>query len=49
MAGAYASGVKKWKRSAIDVGGGYTNLAPFYKVVKSNFPFYKVPEGGNGG
>lgn len=48
MAGAYASGVKKWKNSSLDVGGGYTNLAPFYKVVKSNFPFYKVPEGGNG-
>lgn len=48
MAGAYASGVKKWKNSSLDLGGGYTNLAPFYKVVKSNFPFYKVPEGGNG-
>lgn len=48
MAGVYASGVKKWKTSALDIGGGYTNLAPFYGVVKSNFKFYHVPEGGNG-
>ncbi|GAA4464283.1 TonB-dependent receptor [Nemorincola caseinilytica] len=48
MAGAYASGVKKWKNSSLDVGGGYTNLSPFYEVVKSNFKFYKVPQGGNG-
>ncbi len=48
LAGAYASGVKKWKNSSLDVGGGYTNLAPFYKIVKSNFKFYHVPEGGNG-
>jgi hypothetical protein len=48
MAGAYASGVKKWKNSSIDVGGGYTNLTPFYGIVKSNFDFFKVPQGGNG-
>ncbi len=48
MAGAYASGIKKWKNSSLDVGGGYTNLTPFYGIVKSNFNFYKVPQGGNG-
>ncbi len=48
LAGVNASGVKKWKNSAINAGGGYTNLAPFYGIVKSNFKFYKVPEGGNG-
>jgi len=48
LAGISASGVKKWKTSAIDVGGGYTNLTPFYKIIKSNFQFYKVPQGGNG-
>jgi hypothetical protein len=48
LAGAYASGVKKWKQSSLDVGGGYTNLTPFYELVKSNFTFYKVPQGGNG-
>jgi hypothetical protein len=48
LAGASASGVKKWKNSSIDVGGGYTNLTPFYGIVKSNFNFYKVPQGGNG-
>lgn len=48
LAGAYASGVKKWKHSSLDVGGGYTNLTPFYKIIESNFTFYKVPQGGNG-
>ncbi|MBE2288272.1 MAG: TonB-dependent receptor [Chitinophagaceae bacterium] len=48
LAGANASGVKKWKNSAIEGGGGYTNLTPFYGIVKSNFDFYKVPQGGNG-
>jgi hypothetical protein len=48
LAGAYASGVKKWKNSSLDVGGGYTNLTPFYGIIKSNFDFYKVPQGGNG-
>ncbi len=48
LAGAYASGVKRWKNSSLNAGGGYTNLAPFYGLIKSNFNFYKVPEGGNG-
>lgn len=48
MAGVYASGTKKWKNSSLDFGGGYTNLSPFYGIVKSNFKFYKVPEGGSG-
>lgn len=48
LAGVYASGVKKWKNSSLDVGGGYTNLSPFYGIVKSNFNFYKVPQGGSG-
>ncbi len=48
MGGLYASGVKKWEKSSLDLGGGYTNLAPFYGIVKSNFDFYKVPQGGSG-
>ena len=48
MAGVYASGVKKWKNSSLDIGGGYNNLTPFYGIVKSNFNFYKVPQGGSG-
>ncbi len=48
LAGVNASGVKKWKHSSINGGGGYTNLSPFYKIVNSNFKFTKVPEGGNG-
>jgi hypothetical protein len=48
LGGANASGVKKWKKSSIEAGGGYTNLTPFYGIVKSNFDFYKVPQGGSG-
>jgi hypothetical protein len=48
MGGVYASGVKKWKNSSIDLGGGYNNLTPFYGIVKSNFKFSRVPEGGSG-
>ena len=46
MAGIYASGTKKWKNSAIDVGGNYNNLTPFYKLATTNFKFYDVPIGG---
>jgi hypothetical protein len=46
--GIYASGVKKWKKSALEFGGGYLNLTPFYKIATTNFDFYKVPVGGNG-
>jgi hypothetical protein len=46
-AGIYASGVKKWKNSSLEGGGGYTNLTPFYGIAKTNFDFYKVPVGGN--
>ncbi len=46
MASLYVSGVKKWKNASLDVGVNYTNLSPFYGVVKSNFKFYQVPEGG---
>lgn len=48
MAGLYASGTKKWKKSSLDVGGNYTNLSPFYGLAKTNFKFYKVPIGGGG-
>lgn len=48
FSGVNASGVKKWKNSSLEGGGGYTNLTPFYKLVQSNFNFYKVPQGGSG-
>jgi len=48
FAGVYASGTKKWKKSALDVGGSYNNLAPFYGIASTNFNFYKVPVGANG-
>lgn len=48
MAGIYASGTKKWKNSALDVGGSYNNLTPFYGIATTNFKFYDVPIGGGG-
>ena len=48
MASLYVSGTKKWKKSALDVGGSYTNTAPFYGLATTNFKFYKVPVGGSG-
>ena len=48
MAGVYASGTKKWKKSSLDAGGSYNNLAPFYGLASTNFKFYKVPVGGSG-
>jgi hypothetical protein len=48
MASLYASGTKKWKNSSLDIGGSYTNTAPFYGLATTNFKFYKVPVGGSG-
>ncbi len=48
MAGIYASGTKKWKNSALDFGGGYNNLTPFYGLATTNFKFYDVPVGYTG-
>ena len=48
MAGLYASGTKKWKNSALDIGGSYNNLTPFYGLATTNFKFYKVPVGASG-
>ena len=48
MAGLYASGTKKWKKSALDIGGSYNNLTPFYGLATTNFKFYNVPIGGSG-
>lgn len=48
MAGIYASGVKRWKNSSLDVGGNYTNTTPFFGLATTNMKFYKAPEGGSG-
>jgi len=48
MAGLYASGTKKWKKSALDIGGSYNNLTPFYGLATTNFKFYSPPVGYNG-
>ena len=48
MAGLYASGTKKWKKAALDFGGSYNNLTPFYGLATTNFNYYKVPVGGGG-
>lgn len=48
MAGVYASGTKRWKKSSLDVGGNYNNLQPLYSLASINkgFTFKKVPQGG---
>ncbi len=48
MAGVYASGTKRWKKSSLDIGGNYNNLQPMFALasVSNGFNFYKVPEGG---
>lgn len=48
MGGLNASATKAWKNSSLDVGGGYSNLTPFFKLATANFNFYKVPVGGSG-
>ena len=48
MASAYASGTRKWKNSSLDLGGSYTNTAPFFGLATTNYKFYKVPVGGSG-
>ena len=48
LAGIYASGTKKWKNSALDIGGNYNNLTPFYGLATTNFNFFSVPVGGGG-
>lgn len=48
MAGVYGSGSKLWKKSGGDVSLNYTNLQPFYGLVKANVDYYKVPIGGGG-
>ncbi|MCW3123743.1 MAG: TonB-dependent receptor [Flavipsychrobacter sp.] len=48
MAGVYASGTKKWKKSSIDIGGNYTNTTPFFGLAKTNVNFYAPPQGGSG-
>ena len=48
MAGIYASGSKLWKKSGGDITANYTNLSPFYGLVKTNVNYYDVPEGFGG-
>ncbi len=48
MAGAYASGDKKFNNDKMSIGAAvnYTNLSPFYGIANTNFEFYDVPKGG---
>lgn len=48
MAGVFASAAKVFKNNSLEVTGNYTNVAPFYAFAKTNFDFYKAPEGGSG-
>ncbi len=46
LAGLAASGSKRWENAAIEATGNYTNLGPFYSLVKTNYKVYDNPEGG---
>ncbi len=46
MAGVYAAGTKLWKNSGGDLSVNYTNLQPFYGLIKTNVDYYDVPKGG---
>jgi hypothetical protein len=46
LSGAAVSGTKRWDNSGLEVSGHYTNLTPFYSLVKTNYEVYDVPEGG---
>jgi len=48
LAGLYASATKKWKKAALDFGGSYNNLTPFYGIATTNFKFYNPPIGYSG-
>jgi hypothetical protein len=44
--GASLSGYKRLENSSVEVSGNYTNMSPFYSLVKTNYKVYDVPEGG---
>lgn len=46
MSGITLSAIKRWRQSAAEATGYYTNLTPFYKLANTNFDFYDVPAGG---
>jgi len=48
MAGASLSGSKLWSHSSLEGGINYTNVQPFYTLMKTNIDFYQPPVGVGG-
>jgi hypothetical protein len=46
MSGLAIAGAQRWSNSGLEITGNYTNLWPFYSLVKTNYDVYKIPEGG---
>jgi hypothetical protein len=47
LTGAFASGLRLWKRSALEFSAFVNNSSLFYELAKSNIPYVDKP-GGNG-
>jgi hypothetical protein len=45
LAGASVSGAKLWKNQSFEATINYTNLTPFYGLVKTNYDVYNPPIG----
>jgi hypothetical protein len=45
LTGIAASGTKKWISSAIEFSAHYDNIGPLISLAKSNFHYFKPPEG----
>lgn len=38
---------KSWDKSSLSVSGTYSNLSPYFKLIKQNFDWEQAPESGN--
>lgn len=47
MAGVSLSGSKLMGENAVEFGGNYLNLSPFYGLTPTNVRYYDVPQGGS--
>ncbi len=46
--GGSISHTKRWNKTSFSISGDYTNLAPYYSLVKQNLKWEKAPNNGGG-